>query len=274
MNTQSYISDKLTHFVGRAEPTYAEQYALFLKILGDRFDPGKPREQGWLRASYREEFGPGFVMSSDGQKRLSTNEAIKCTMLCFCDIPAGQLNIHMAKYGPFGIAFSKQFLIRCGATPVHYVPSNARNRTIGIGPRNVAERFDDLRAELQGVRADLEEYVTRIDGYTPFLSKLSSPKTTPEGHRLRGRFSALQGELEELIFARIKFFTEGLPKEHPNNYYMEREWRLYDGLAFRLADISRIILPQDYRRQFQEDVPDYIGEVLPVDPPPRIAFIT
>jgi len=263
MNTQSYVSDELTHFVGRAKPN-AERYALILKILGDRFDPTKPRE-GWLQASYREEFGPGFMMRSDGQKRLSTNEAIKCTMLCFCDIPAGQLKIHMDKYSSFGIAFSKQFLVRRGATPVHYVARNARNRAIGIGPQNVADRFDELRAEVQRVRIDLEEYVTRIDGVPTFLSKLSPPNT-PDGHRLLGRFSALQGEFDELVFARIKFFTEGLPEQHRQNYYMEREWRLHDGLAFRLKDIARIILPRDYSKQFHKDVPDYTGKVFLVEP--------
>ncbi len=74
----------------------------------------------------------------------------------------------------------------------------------------------------------------------------------------------MHGELEELIFARIKFFQEGLPEDHLDNYYMEREWRLHDGLAFRLEDLARIYLPQGYRKQFHEDVPDYKGAV---DPP-------
>jgi hypothetical protein len=94
---QSYVSDELTHFVGRAMPDH-ERYALLLKVLGPRSDSRTPRE-GWLRASYREQFGLGFVMSSDERKPISTNETIRCTMLCFCDIPPGQLEIHMAKYG-------------------------------------------------------------------------------------------------------------------------------------------------------------------------------
>jgi hypothetical protein len=251
-DTQSYVSDELIHFVGGAMPSNAERYALFLKILG----------QGWLQASYREEFGPGFTVRSNSQTRLSANEAIKCTMLCFCDIPRGQLKIHTQKYGPFGIAFSKQFLLRRGATPVHYVPRNACNRAVGVGPQNVGERFDELRAELGRVRADLEEYVTGIDGAPTYLSK-RSPPGTPEGHRVLGRLSALQSEFEVLVFARIKFFTEGLPEDHRENYYMEREWRLHDGLAFRLGEIARIFLPLDYRQQFHEDVPDYTGDVFP-----------
>ena len=134
MSTQAYVSDELTHFIGQAKPNNAERYALFLKILGDRVvDPRSspvapivvaPR-QGWLKASYHEEFGSGFTMRSDGHKQLSTNEAVRCTMLCFCDIPPGQLQIHMRKYGSFGIAFSKHFLLRRGATPVYYVPRNS-----------------------------------------------------------------------------------------------------------------------------------------------------
>jgi hypothetical protein len=248
MNSQSYVSDELTHFVGRAKPSNDERYRLLLEIL----------RGGWLQASYREELGSGFTMLSDGEKRLSTNEAIKCTMLCFCDIPPEQLQLHMQKYGSFGIAFSKEALIHQGATPVHYVPRNARNRSIGIGPQTIAERFDELRMELQRVRFDLEGYVASIDGKPAFLSRLSPP-STPVGHRLLGRFSALQDEFEELVFARIKFFTAGLPEEHDDNYYMEREWRLPGGLAFRLGDIARIFLPQDYAQRFRVDVPDYTG---------------
>jgi len=75
----------------------------------------------------------------------------------------------------------------------------------------------------------------------------------------------LQSELEELVFARITFFQEGLPEDHLDNYYMEREWRLHDdGIAFRLGDLARIYLPQRYREQFQEDVP---GDNGAVDPP-------
>jgi len=124
-----------------------------------------------------------------------------------------------------------------------------------------------LRADLQRLGIDLEEYVTRIDGPTSLLAKLSGPNT-PAGHRLRGLFSALERDLDELVFSRMKFFTAGLSEGHDENFYMEREWRLHplhgDGLCFRLGDIARIFLPQDYCQQFHEDIPEYTGPVCSV----------
>jgi hypothetical protein len=152
MKNQSNVSEELTHFVGRARSTNAERYALFLQILGHRLNDHQART-GWLQASYRDEFGPGMAARSDGRLGLSTNEAVRCTMLCFCDIPRDQLGVHMKKYGQFGIAFSKQFLLRRGATPVCYIARNAINRSVGRGgPENLGERFDVLRAEMQRVR--------------------------------------------------------------------------------------------------------------------------
>jgi hypothetical protein len=178
MKAQSYISDQLTHFVGGGLPNDEQRYKLFKKIL----------REGWLKASNRDELGPGIAMRSDGGKRLSTNEAITCTMLCFCDIPPEQFYIHIQKYGPFGLAFSKDALIRQGANPVHYVVRNARNRAIGAGVPTIGDRFDELRAELQRARFELEEYVRGIDGAPTYLSKLP-PSSIPVGQKRIARTS-------------------------------------------------------------------------------------
>ncbi len=182
-------------------------------------------------------------------------------MLCFCDIPPQSLDIHMEKYGRFGIAFPKGLLVREGATPVHYVAWNARNRDVGIGPTSVGQRFDELFTELRRLRLRLESYISAVDGAPAYLTKMSPP-TTPEGHQILGRFSGIEGELDELVFARIKFFEDGLPEDHVDNYYMEREWRKPDGFSFQLSDVSRIILPKDYEERFRADIPDYSGPIL------------
>jgi len=250
MTNPSYVSDELTHFLGRALLDDQKRYTLLREVV----------RTGWLKASHRDQLGPGFVGQSDGQKALSGNDAIKCTSVCFCDIPVKALAVHMKKYGPFGIAFTKQLLLRSGATPVHYVVRNARHRGVGIGPRTVGDWFDQLRKELQNIAHDLGSYVEKHEGRPQFLAKLSPPDTPP-GHRLMGQVSALQNELEFQAFGQLKFFTAGLAENDPDNFYMEREWRVPEGLAFATDDIARLIMPREFVDRFRADVPQYSGPI-------------
>jgi hypothetical protein len=248
MTNPLYVSDELTHFVGRSLPDDQSRYGLLHKILCSR----------WLKASHRDQLGPGFVGQSDSGKALSGNDAIKCTSVCFCDIPVTTLGIHMKKYSSFGVAFAKRLMLHSGATPVHYIARNARHRGVGIGPKTVGDWFDQLRKEIQNFAHDLGSYTALHDGSPRFLSKLSPPGT-PLGHRLMGQFSALQSDLEFLVFGQLKFFTVGLARDDPDNFYMEREWRVPEGFAFGLDDIARVIVPQEFADQLRSDMPDYSG---------------
>jgi hypothetical protein len=69
-----------------------------------------------------------------------------------------------------------------------------------------------------------------------------------------GQVSALQNDLEFLVFGQLKFFTVGLAEDDPDNFYMEREWRAPEGLAFGLDDIARIIMPREFADQFLDEV--------------------
>jgi hypothetical protein len=73
--------------------------------------------------------------------------------------------------------------------------------------------------------------------------------------------SALQNDLEFLVFGQLKFFAVGLAEDDPDNFYMEREWRVPEGLAFGLDDIARIIMPRDFADQFRVDVSGYSGPI-------------
>ena len=59
MGSQNYVSTELTHFVGRGLRTAEEQFTLLLEIL----------RTGWLRPSYRGEFGAGTTMRTDAAIR-------------------------------------------------------------------------------------------------------------------------------------------------------------------------------------------------------------
>jgi hypothetical protein len=67
------------------------------------------------------------------------------------------------------------------------------------------------------------------------------------------------------VFGFVKGFDSTLAEDDPNNYYMEREWRVIGNIKFALTDIERVIFPRDYASRFRKDFPDYAGEVFFAD---------
>ncbi len=63
------------------------------------------------------------------------------------------------------------------------------------------------------------------------------------------------------IFSFIKLFDDSLPDKDPENYYMEREWRLLGNLKSSFDNVVRVILPQKFAQQFRNDIPDYVGQI-------------
>ncbi len=227
-----------------------ERYKLFCEIV----------RAGWLRPSHRDILGTEFTGHINGQKLLSSNEAVNTACVCFCDIPLDALSIHIKKYGPFGIAFAKKFLVSLEATPLTYVEQNAAHQGVGQGPRTLGEKLDQIRAKMQQFEADLASYVEPSEGCSPYLMG-RSPAGTPPGHVLRGQFASIKDDLEFGVLGQFKFFDSRLAEDHPKNYYMEREWRVQGGVAFRLGNIARLVMPGDFIERFRADAPDYCGEI-------------
>jgi hypothetical protein len=63
------------------------------------------------------------------------------------------------------------------------------------------------------------------------------------------------------VFGFIKVFDDAVAEDNPNNFYMEREWRVLGNVRFELNDVYRIILPKSYAGRFREDLPDYQSQV-------------
>ena len=59
----------------------------------------------------------------------------------------------------------------------------------------------------------------------------------------------------------IKFFGPAKGEDDPENFYMEREWRLYGNLNFQVSDVSGVTLPGSYVDQLREDVLSFLGRV-------------
>lgn len=233
---QRYVSEELTHFVGRGLPE-EDQYRLLVKVL----------RSGLLSPEGADVAGHVVV---DRAKPLSGNEAYAPEAVCLCDIPVGDLDLHIVKYSPFGVAFHKAFAVAQGASPLFYVAADARTSEPGEGGEaravTKAERFDAMVREHQRLQDEAAAALQGSDARTAALLR---------------RYLALQDFLDFEVFSHTKFFRYPNADEDPENYYMEREWRMLGALRFGLDDVRRVILPQRYARDFRGAFPDYAGQL-------------
>ena len=74
-----------------------------------------------------------------------------------------------------------------------------------------------------------------------------------------------QTDIETLIFGHLKFFDPGLPPNHPENYYMEREWRVAGRVEFSLSDIAALYVAPAFLAQAANDFPDLAGHIIALE---------
>jgi hypothetical protein len=63
------------------------------------------------------------------------------------------------------------------------------------------------------------------------------------------------------LISHMKFFDETLDDEDPENFYMEREWRVVGNVKFELNDVRRVIIPEAYASRFRQAIPQFVGQV-------------
>jgi hypothetical protein len=226
MHKQKYVSQFLTHFVGRKETASEDQYKVLLKIL----------RSGWLLAPSMVNTKPDELPKRVQQVSYSwplnisdsdLNSVFLSDVVCFADIPLDDLNIHLEKYSPFGIAFRKDFLLNKGANPVFYISKNSKD--MSEGGIDFEKHF----------HKQLQNY---IDLQKAFFSK-------PKG--VKGAFTSEETSqykfhifLLKYFLCFLKFWDSTKDDEDIHNFYMEREWRIYGGLNFDIDDVQRIIIPK------------------------------
>ena len=239
MRAQQYVSSELTHFVGRSLRSKEQKYRLLVEIL----------RSGRLKARRPELYkGSRYVLQRNLHVRLSTNKAYKASVVCFCDIPVGDLDIHMEKYGQFGIAFQKEFLLEQGALPVMYVPSNGRPALLpypGYGRGRVATQSSSF-----------DEFWKRYGRLCEAAKGL--PNREPWHDDLRTMIKFLDAH----VLSHQKFFDARLQDWEADNYYFEREWRISRDVKFRLSDVWRVVLPPQFSQRFRRDFERYDGEIV------------
>src|SRR5258706_1658520 len=183
-------------------------------------------------------------------RKLSSNEAYRGSIVCFCDIPLADLYLHMLKYSRFGIAFRKSFLAEHGVRPVMYVPRRGRPSLL---------HFHDLKPGAPLPTRGISSQAVAFDRFWRYLNDLDTRVEATVDKEFVREWREVVGFLDLSILNYLKFFDHQLHDEHAENYYMEREWRASKSVEFELHDIQRIIIPTGYSRALRRAFPDYDG---------------
>ena len=261
---QRYISDELTHCIGRNEETDDDRYEILKIIL----------ESNQLKAKTRPGTTVDYDAMYDFQNKFSSKEKFIARVVCFCDIPISDLKFHMKKYSKFGISFKKSYLVERGVNPIFYVAMDSRFK----GKRN-EEIYNDMISEYD--KLALVAIIATTHGKNPNdiefqLRKLDTDLAEHVRNKFDGGLSDEEYDFYKMlspflinthrhIFCFMKPWNAYKGDEHDKNYYMEREWRLFGDLNFQFDNISRICLPPSYARRFREDFPNYYGQISHID---------
>ena len=244
MTNQSYVSNELTHFVGRNKKTQEERFQLLLSILEEgNLVPGTPKID--IDPSTGEKCQRIDIVRINRGTSLSEEKLIESKTVCFCDIPRQDMRIHMEKYSYFGLSFLKTFLASNRCNPVMYVVSDA---VCTIGHYNKESFF----------QRGATTCINALDG----LQKIIALKKFGEDEDIQELYQILNHAILFLtsdVFPFFKFFKGGLEDSDEQNYYMEREWRILGSLNFELSDVVRVIIPKEYELRFRQAFPNYSG---------------
>ena len=248
---QRYVSTELTHFVGASLSEPEAQYQLLIRIINDGIllTPGKSGvvvqhgDHGPVQTEKR-------TYSINYREPLSSNKKYQASIVCFADIPLDDLPIHIKKYSGFGLSFLRPFLLLQGASPVFYI---ARQSVISI-PK---------KTSLEATRTTLADH---FDAAEQLLSEIVlRPQNSPFADD-PGPLDPVAAEfLTNHLFPFMKFFDAELGDEHPDNFYMEREWRVVGPVRFRIRDIERLLVPRAFAQRIRADVPSYSGQLSLTD---------
>jgi hypothetical protein len=274
----AYVSNELTHFIGRSLASDQERYRLLAQITrnGTLLDPSHlGRRDPIFQVVIPEDPGNRLEVSSypnvrhDIESKLSDNTLVQFEIVCFCDIPSEELAIHCSKYSRFGLAFSKPFLIAQGASPVMYIPKpgsfemTLREYVSTSGELNYEERKSGDRASLIDDIFTFHNqlsYVRHLALQHAYSQAASLEDVDETVKKLRTTLFYQTG-VEAFIFGYLKFFDPALPPDHIDNYYMEREWRVAGKIRFKLADIQRMLVPDEFVDQARCDFPELTNRI-------------
>jgi len=235
-----YLSDELFHFVGNGHAADHERnYGILTAVLADGCVSHPPHAKGWGTTSIHSRFSGSLL----------TEKLFVPTVTCYCDIPAEHLDIHVRKYGLFGLSFDAGLLTRYGARPVIYVPTRADNDGSPYGTT--------LLKNVEGIYRGFHQQ---------FMESMPLP---PNRMRALGGIpispSTSAREMHNMFIkdflAFIKPFDSELSDDHPEYYYAEREWRKYGNLVFEPGNVRRVVVADGFEHRFATAYPEYASTI-------------
>jgi len=207
-------------------------------------------------------------MVHDFKPSAPADEMFRHQVVCFCDIPVTDLEIHMSKYSRFGLSFLKPFLIEKGANPVLYIARNSKSVPIGMNTKELVGRESLFQENIVRCEELLDELMWSNLSRLSQAAKVSErppEMSVEEWEWLRPfiwqRVQGLKNFLDSYLFSFIKYFDDTTSDEDPANVYMEREWRVMGNVNFALSDVHRVFLPKEFAERFRTDLPQYTGQL-------------
>lgn len=217
------------------------------KILSDgciaHKGPAAAANAGWGITSLTVDWSQTLVSTSQ--------ELIDPTVICLADIPLEHLEVHVSKYGAFGLALSKALLLKYGARPVTYMPFSITDKGSPFGK--------ELLRDIEQVYRGFHEHVVQPGGRRrPSRMHVIGNKPASAEDAIAGLDSIFAKE----FLAFVKPFDSALPPQHPECYYAEREWRKYGNQRFQPSDVARLVVREGYGPRLRRDVPPFANVPL------------
>jgi Putative abortive phage resistance protein AbiGi, antitoxin len=242
----TYTSNLLFHFVGHSNPDdHSANYDVLLKVLHDECISHSPHENNWGKVSYTINWERSLL---DEDEKL-----IVPTVTCFTDIPFESLGIHVKKYGKFGLSFQRELLMKYGARPVMYVPLHK-------------EDWGSINGEtmLKDIEAIYKSFHGIVVSKNPFFGEMSVRHLGTMPQNEAEAVMGINNVFAKDFLAFIKPFNTHLEENHPDNFYMEREWRKHGNLKFTTRDVENIIVAKGYSSRLEMAFPQYKGKVVEI----------
>lgn len=230
-----YVSEVLYHLVGSSQPTHdRENFEVLRKVLRSG--------ELWTNSVGGKR---GLVMTKTDPDRPRTNgEFIEATVTCFCDIPRNLLGRHTSRYGRFGVGIDRTLAAGLGARPVIYLPEVPRDPFLIVN--GLGERI------LQCAK-DLDQFFPGPEGVSYSSRTMGAPAVDAADAA-----DQAQTALVRDVLAFIKVFDVTLPEDHPENFYMEREWRKYGNMPLK-ETLREVIAPAEYHTALLSEFPGLGG---------------